>query len=236
VLPVQNVTGFILNYKRTKKEMAGIIRKLKFLSPLVPYFILNKVRRNEDKKDLEQWRKNGCPVPPPHIVKQIVIAEHQKKYGNSILVETGTFRGDMVEVQKKRFKKIISIELGDELFAKAKKRFSGDKNVFLVHGDSGKMLPEILTGINEPAIFWLDGHYSSGMSVKGDTECPIFEELDAIFNAGRFNHILLIDDARCFNGTGDYPSIEALTAYIKNKNVQFQFEVKDDIIRYVIKN
>ena len=216
--------------------MTGIIRNLKFLSPLVPYSLLNRIKKTMDKNELEQWRKNDCPVPPPHVVKQITIEEHQKKYGNNILVETGTFRGDMVEAQKKNFKKIISMEIGDDLFKKARKRFKGDKNVFIVHGDSGKLLPEILNDINEPAIFWLDGHYSNGITAMGNTECPIFEELDAIFNTSRFNHILLIDDARCFNGTGDYPAIETVTTYIKNKNVLFQFEVKDDIIRYVIKN
>ena len=67
--------------------MMGIIRSLKFLSPLVPYSILNRIKRNMDKKELEQWRKNNCPVPPPHVVKQITIEEHQKKYGNNILVD-----------------------------------------------------------------------------------------------------------------------------------------------------
>lgn len=188
-----------------------------------------------DKKELEQWESKGSPVPPPHIVKQIAIAGYQKKYGNTILVETGTFRGDMVEAQKKNFRKIFSMELGDELFEKAKKRFSNDKNVEIVHGDSGQVLSKILANVNEPAIFWLDGHYSNGITALGNTECPIFGELDAIFNTNASGHILLIDDARCFNGTGDYPTIEAVTNYIKKKNVPFQFEVKDDIIRYVIK-
>jgi hypothetical protein len=142
--------------------------------------------------------------------------------------------GDMVEAQKKRFKKIFSIELGVELFNKAVLRFKNDKNVVILQGDSGKVLPEVLSNIEEPAIFWLDGHYSAGITAKGDKECPIFEELDAIFGSNKLNHILLIDDARCFNGEGDYPTVEELTEYIKSKNEEYQVEVKHDIIRYVV--
>jgi len=80
------------------------------------------------------------------------------------------------------------------------------------------VLPEILEKINKPAIFWLDGHYSEGISVKGDKKCPIIEELDAIFNNKKLNHIILIDDARCIIVKGDYPTIEKLTEYIKSKN------------------
>jgi hypothetical protein len=144
--------------------------------------------------------------------------------------------GDMVQAQKKKFRRIYSIELGMELFHKAVKRFKRDKNVTIVQGDSGEVLPEILLRINEPAIFWLDGHYSSGVTAKGKKECPIFEELNAIFNDHKFNHILLIDDARCFVGDGDYPSVNQLTEYIKSRNAKYEVRVEDDIIRYVAGN
>jgi hypothetical protein len=106
--------------------------------------------------------------------------------------------------------------------------------VTIVQGDSGKVLPNILLEVNEPVIFWLDGHYSAGITAKGEKECPIFEELDAIFSSKKFNHILLIDDARCFIGEGDYPTIAQLTKYVNSKNEMYQVEVKHDIIRFVI--
>jgi hypothetical protein len=199
------------------KKMKNTIKKV--LRPFIPQIVWDRVKK--------QWQT-------PHLVKQNTIKEYQQKYGYTTLVETGTYLGDMVEAQKTRFKKIISIELGVDLFEKAKERFNNDKNVLIVQGDSGKVLPKILKDINEPAIFWLDGHYSGGVTAKGDKECPIFEELDAILNNKRFNHILLIDDARCFIGDGDYPSIKKLTEFIRSKNDKYQVEVKHDIIRYVI--
>lgn len=207
----------------------------KVLKPFIPQVVWNTLRKRwQEKSQLNEWNKNGCPVPVPHIVKQVTIKEYQNKYKYAVLVETGTYLGDMVEAQKKRFRKIFSIELGIDLFNEATKRFKNDKNVTIIQGDSGKVLPQILSEINEPAIFWLDGHYSAGITAKGEKDCPIFEELDAIFDSKKLNHVLLIDDARCFIGKGDYPTIDKLTEYVKSKNDKYQVEVKHDIIRYVV--
>jgi len=204
------------------------------LKQFIPDSVLRARRENILKKELAEWEKQGCPVPPPHIVKQRTIKEYQEKYNYGVLVETGTFMGEMVEAQKSRFKKVFSIELAVELFNKAVERFKNDQNVKIVQGDSGKVLPSVLSEINEPAIFWLDGHYSSGPTAKGDKDCPIFEELDSIFNAKKLNHVILIDDARHFVGQGDYPSVEKLAEYVKNKNEKYKVEVKHDIIRFVV--
>ena len=204
------------------------------LRPIVPQFILDKLKERENNKIIATWKHNGCPLPPPHIIKQNAIKEYQEKYGYTTLIETGTYLGNMVEAQKTRFKKIISIEPGVELYEKAKERFKKDQNITLMQGDSGKVLPLIIKDLNEPAIFWLDGHYSSGITAKGDKICPIFEELDSIFNNKPLNHVLLIDDARLFVDEDDYPTIEKLTKYVKNKNNNYQVEVKDDIIRFTM--
>ena len=212
--------------------MNNLIKKI--LNLFIPQVELTSLNSQRQKKIIYEWEKKGCPVPTPHLVKQEAISEYQKKFGYTTLIETGTFMGDMVDAQKTRFKNIISIELGVDLFKNASKRFRNDKNVLIVQGDSGKVLSKILLDINEPAIFWLDGHYSAGATAKGDKECPIFEELSSIFSSKKFNHILLIDDARCFIGKGDYPTIEKLTEYIRSKNEKYQVEIKHDIIRYVI--
>jgi hypothetical protein len=212
----------------TKNSIKFILR------PYSPQFVFNIINDRRQTRSYYQWIKNGCPDPPPHKVKQQTISEYQKKFKYTTLIETGTYRGDMIEAQKKFFKKIISIELSYDFFEKAKKRFKKDKNVIIYHGDSGKVLPKVLLDLIEPAIFWLDGHYSGGVTAKGDKDCPIFEELNSIFNGKKFNHILLIDDARCFTGAGDYPTIKNLTEYIQSKNQNYKVEIKNDIIRYVI--
>ncbi len=213
--------------------MNSFTRKVSEL--FTPKDVLKKRKEEQNEIVIREWRKNGCPVPPPDVIKQLAISSYQETYGYNTLIETGTYKGDMVEAQKSKFQKIISIELGVKLFNKAKRRFKGDKNVTIVQGDSGKMLPEVVKDLKEPAIFWLDGHYSDGITAKGDKECPILEELDSIFKAKNLNHIILVDDARLFVGVGDYPTIEELTTRIKTKNPRYEVEVKDDIIRYVAK-
>lgn len=201
---------------------------------LIPISVRGAFKRRRDEERLKEWNRRGRPVPPPHIVKQMIIAEYREKYGYEILVETGTYMGDMVEAQKKRFREIYSIELGLDLFNKAVERFGGDNNVKIVQGDSGKVLPGILATVKEPAIFWLDGHYSAGITAKGDKNCPIFEELDAILDNRELDHVVLIDDARYFIGKGDYPTIDDLTSYVKSRNDKYRVVVECDTIRYVI--
>ncbi len=120
------------------------------------------------------------------------------------------------------------------LYNKAKKRFKKDSNVEILQGDSGKMLSQIVNQLIEPAIFWLDGHYSAGMTAKGDKDCPVFEELEAIFAGKKLNHVLLIDDARCFVGEGDYPTIKQVTDFIQNKNPDYKLEIKKDILCFSV--
>jgi len=209
--------------------MKKIIKKVK---PLVPKKILGYVRTKVEAKQLKEWQELNCPSPPPHIVKQLAIKEYQAKSQYNILIETGTYLGQMIEAQKNTFKQIFSIELSQELFEKAQKRFKKDSNVTIVQGDSGKVMGMVLKNISEPVIFWLDGHYSSGITAKGEKDCPIFEELNSIFKATKLKHVFLIDDARHFNGEGDYPTIEELTKFIKKHDSNYKVEVKNDILRY----
>jgi uncharacterized LabA/DUF88 family protein len=204
---------------------------IKLLTAVLPVSLLTILKKIYSKKQLRDWYSNGCPVPPPHIVKQLTIKEYQKRSGYKILIETGTFLGDMVEAQKKCFEKIISIELSVELYKKAVKRFKRHSNVEIVYGDSGQVLPEIMKDIDIPAIFWLDGHYSEGITAKGDTDCPIYNELTAIFNDKNLKNIILIDDARCFTGKGDFPRLDELTGFIKTRNQKCQISLENDIIR-----
>jgi hypothetical protein len=207
----------------------------KFLTYLIPEIVLFPLKNWLKRREIiNSWIKNGYSVPVPSLVKQGVIIDYQKKYNCSTFIETGTYLGDTVEAMKTKFKKVISIELGMDLYINAKERFLNVKNVEIFQGDSGKVLPQIVLGLKDPAIFWLDGHYSAGITAKGDKICPILEELDAIFDNSNLNHVLLIDDARDFVGEGDYPTIERLTDYIKSKNERYNVQVKHDIIRYTI--
>lgn len=182
---------------------------------------------------IRKWELDGCPIPPPPPVKQKIISEYQKKYNCKILVETGTYLGYMVSAQRKNFKKIYSVEIGEDLYLRAKRKFKKYSHIKLILGDSGEKMPEIIKEIDEPALFWLDGHYSSGITSKGELNCPIWSELNSIF-VKKLPHIFLIDDARDFNGKNDYPTIDELNEYFKKQDKSYSLTVEDDIIRVVL--
>lgn len=170
-----------------------------------------------------------------HLTKQKHLISLANQSNLSILVETGTYLGDMLFMLKQNFTKLYSIELSEYYFKKAKKRFLGQEKIELHNGDSGEMLKEIIHKINEPALFWLDGHYSGGKTALGSKECPIYEELNHIFKS-KLDHIIVIDDARLFIGKNDYPSIDDLKKYIISNVTIKSFEINNDAIVVKIKN
>jgi hypothetical protein len=93
------------------------------------------------------------------------------------------------------------------------------------------LLPAILSRINKPCLFWLDGHYSAGGTAKGEKNTPIMEELTAIHFHPVKNHIILIDDAREFYGENDYPTIQELRDFCGKMFPDHDFKIKDDIIQ-----
>lgn len=193
---------------------------------------LKKEKKINPEHELQQWQNAGRPAPPPHLFKQQTIAAYAKQHSLQILVETGTYLGDMVDAQKNNFEKIYSIELSEKLYSKALKKFKGYNHIHLLHGDSGRVLSTIIAQLSRPALFWLDGHYSGGITAFADKECPVPEELDTIFASG-LSHVILIDDARLFNGTNSYPSIENIKGKVEQVGNNMHVSVADDIIRIV---
>ena len=188
-----------------------------------------KVRRDLEAR--RAWEKQGRPSPPPHIVKEELIKTYAKDFNAKILIETGTYLGDMVHAMKKSFSRIISFELDHNLAAQAQARFANDHHIQIVEGDSGKLLGEYLSTINEPCLFWLDGHYSGGITAKGALETPIKNELTAILSHESDGHVILIDDARCFTGENDYPTLDELRNFVAERKPNHKFSVEHDAIR-----
>ncbi|OOP55828.1 MAG: hypothetical protein AYP45_12635 [Candidatus Brocadia carolinensis] len=187
----------------------------------------------EQRWELNEWVRRGRPAPPPHIVKQLTIREFAEKREVRVLIETGTYYGDMVEAMKDYFSRIYSIELSRELYEKAKQRFAGDDKVKIIHGDSGIELGKLIASLDQAAVFWLDGHYSEGVTARGDKDTPIYEELTHIFNSPQKGHVIIIDDARLFGTDPAYPSIDELSRFAKAKNPNVTIEVENDNIRIV---
>lgn len=177
------------------------------------------------------WLRHGKPVPTPHLVKQRCVLEYRRKFNLSTLIETGTYLGEMVRAVQSTFHKIYTIELGDALAAEANLLFTPFPHIHVLQGDSAKVLRDVLGQIQEPCLFWLDAHYSGGITALANSETPILSELDCIFSHAVKNHIILIDDARCFDGKGDYPTLAEVKTLVNVHRPGWVCEVYNDIIR-----
>lgn len=170
---------------------------------------------------------------PPHIFKQIAVKEYAQRFPHiTTFIETGTYKGKMIEVVSKMFTNIITIELADKLYERARKLFANQPHITCIHGDSGKKLVEVMASLRGPAMFWLDGHHCDGLSAKGDLDTPIIAELATIAqHKNAADHVILIDDAACFNGTNDYPTLEQMEVMCKKLFPLAVFEVEKNLIR-----
>lgn len=178
-----------------------------------------------------QWWLQGRPVPPLHEIKQDCLIELRNTYRPKVFVETGTYRGKMVFAMRPYFARVVSIELDPALADRAQGLFVGLPEVEVVRGDSAEFLPRILADLKVPALFWLDGHYSGSGTGKAGKDTPIMEELGAIFAHPVRNHVIAIDDAHCFNGEGDYPTLSRLGEFVAEHSTGYRMQVGENIIR-----
>ena len=174
-----------------------------------------------------QWKNSDYLEYTPQFVKQKCF----KKYGiaNADWVETGTFLGTSTHYLSLRSPHVYSIEPGIELYKKACNRFKG-RNVTLFNDVSENVLPALLPTLSGNLNFWLDGHYSGGVTFKGNKVCPIEDELNSIeVNFDNFKKLsILIDDVRCFLSSSseysDYPSINYIVDWARRFNMQWTIE------------
>ena len=178
-------------------------------------------------------RLGHARIPPPHAYKQRGVKRYAKQANIRTLIETGTYEGHMIDATRRNFDRIYSIELDPALHEAAARRFAGDGRVILLKGDSGAVVPELVDKVNEPALFWLDAHWSGGATASGEERSPILKELVPILTAKQRGHIILIDDAREFVGVDGYPTLEELTGIVSRHRPDLKMAVHADLIRIV---
>jgi hypothetical protein len=160
--------------------------------------------------------------------------------GITTFAETGTYRGDTLDMASGLFPECHSVEMSGPLFEAAASRFSGRPGVHLFHGGS----PEFLTVNRErfaavPVVFWLDAHWCSGENTAGiESQSPLIDELRAI---GRLhaNSAVLIDDARLYLATplaphrvADWPDFHAVVQALLALSPTHRLMVWNDVILF----
>ncbi len=182
-------------------------------------------------REVRRWEAAGCPAPPPHAIKRKLIRGYATTGRFRTFVETGTYLGEMVEAMRDLFERVVTVEVEPALAARASERFRGRPNVQVLQGDSMSLLPAVLAEKKGPCLFWLDGHFSGGITGQGARETPIRAELLAILSDSEAGHVVLIDDARCFTGEGHYPTLAEVEDYVTRLRPEWKMILRDDIIR-----
>ncbi len=158
------------------------------------------VRPSLHRAEFAIWAVRGRQGPPPHAFKEAIVKDYAARNRLETLVETGTYLGDMVWAVRHTFREIHTIELDASLYRRG------------------------------PALFWLDGHYSGGITARGELDTPIRKELSRVF-ASPWPHVVLIDDASDFTGRGDYPAVDELDALLRSIRPGLVVSSSDNVIR-----
>lgn len=204
--------------------MVDVIESLKYtvLYELISPFI--------HRYEFHQWNRTGRNPPTPHLVKQQMVLKFAAMYKAKIFVETGTYLGVMIFAVKHAFDEVYTIELDEKLYRRAKRKFYNERNINMILGDSSKVLPGLLSKLDKPTIFWLDAHYSGGISAKGSTVTPIIHELCAILNHKLPNNVILVDDADLFTGENGYPTMKDIRNLVYGISTRFNVKNENNII------
>lgn len=120
--------------------------------------------------DTISWKKRNYCMHSPQFIKEGCIFQHNIK--DSIWVESGTYLGNTTRFLGSFAKHVYSIEPQMNLFEYATWRFNSKKNISILHGLSENILPNLIKNISGDICFWLDGHYSEGITFKGPLSAP----------------------------------------------------------------
>lgn len=165
-------------------------------------------------------------------------------YDYNIFIETGTFCGHTILALEPYFRQVHTIEISEKYFIEFEKYKNnlGKLKINNYFGDSVDLIPKLLKVLNseDNCIFWLDGHWSSGDTGKGEKDCPLIEECISIDSTYKSNKgIILIDDYRLF-GTKLNENWMDITEYniqqtFKNFIIIKKFVFEDILVLYIEK-
>lgn len=173
----------------------------------------------------------GWSAPLPPLLKRSFLRGIAREQKARVFVETGTYLGDTTWWFRNDFERLYTVEVDPFLNEQAKARFAGMHHIEPLLGDSSSVLGSIVPRIDSKAMYWLDGHYSAGITGSGESHCPIMAELVVIYGHARAPFVIVIDDARCFGDDPAYPTVAAVRDRIASlSNDRDVVTVENDMI------
>lgn len=122
-------------------------------------------------------------------------------YPNLTYIETGTYRGDSLQLalDSGSFNRYIGLEIDPEMVTFCKNRFDlfrSPRDYFkIIEGDSAQVLGTVMEPIDHPCTIFLDSHWQQIEGTeKGDNPFPLLQELEQISKHRIKTHTIIIDD------------------------------------------
>lgn len=152
----------------------------------------------------------GKVNPPSDRAKRLHLQGIFQQRRHRVLVESGTYLGGTIQFMLPLAERIISVEIEPRLHEAAKRRFADAANVELHLGDSAELIPQIVAGLDEPPLLWLDGHFTGGVNSEPGLAmepAPLILERLGSCPPGT---TIVVDDIRLFGRDNGFPGVDAL--------------------------
>lgn len=172
------------------------------------------------------------------VIKRIsnLVVALQKRFQIENFVETGTYLGETTQWASNIFNKVHSLEASPKYFKISSDKLKNFQNITLHFGISTDVLPNILKNLNGPSFFWLDAHWSGGDTFRGNSECPLIQEIKLI-NSYFDDKFIFIDDAHMFlslppppHNPNDWPKIDEVVFELQTSSTKNYILIYDDVI------
>lgn len=190
-------------YGKINSEMQlSILNKLRSHLPSLKSRKANRPRDLAERQELLE-------------IYKLLRAERPAVRGLKIFVETGTFQGENIRKLEPYFDVLYTIEIDPKLHAEAKAKHPSSK-IHYILGDSSIELRKISEEIQQPALFYLDAHFSGEGTGRGSKDVPLIEEMEIL---GKRNQLdcIIVDDLRLF---GTHRNQEDWSAVTRNSILQ----------------
>lgn len=169
---------------------------------------------------------------PPHTL----VLELARRCDVRHFIECGTFLGNTALWAAGHFPRVTTVERSHTLYEQARDSHRNVRNLEFRLGDSRTVLGELVPTLTAPAMFWLDSHWSGGVTSGENDECPLLDEI-RIINASPHTHFVLIDDARLFlspppepHRIEQWPAIDTVMFELCARRDRYYTVVFEDVI------
>lgn len=137
------------------------------------------------------------------------LKNYREKYKLQVFVESGTLEGDGIQAALDAgFKEIISLDIDEEMVAKAHKRFANNNRVHIYYNDSVvwfQSSPPIIR--SNRCLYWLDAHFpgaTNNNELYLNPENTTVRELKQLIKIPRITESVIILDDLWLYEDGEY--------------------------------